>query len=321
MKLQHFESFDSYAAALFHADVRVFLLGSRDGGWRTGHLDVDGIDVQRGVTKVPNLCEAVGWATHLTLLLPERAPTHAWLNGAPFTQDSLGVLAPGKGFVFRAAGPNDWISIALPLALPLFTADSTAAQTLRRWTSAAGTVKTDYLQVAALREAALLSMSSTCPPAIGRRLIEQRLCDLIAARTPHDKTKGRPGLSLPLLCELALSIFRNDPQQAVHVDELCRRMKISERSLRDVFQLCFGMSPGHYLCLRKLHDVYLDLADSANRQTVSDCFFQHGYPYSTYAAARYHALFLETPSETRRRLNAHSTSHSPSPSHSPLPPA
>ncbi|MGO4400130.1 helix-turn-helix domain-containing protein [Achromobacter sp. PAB15] len=305
MKLQHFESFDSYAAALFHADVRVFLLGSEDGGWRTGHLDVDGIDVQRGVTRVPNLCEAAGWATHLTLLLPEPTPAQAWLNGVPFSQDSMGVLAPGKGFVFRAAGPNDWVSIALPLASDLLMDDSFASQTLRRWASAADMVKADPLQVAALREAALLSMAPACPPALGRRLVEQRLRNLIANRVPHDKNKGRPSLRLPQLCELALAIFR-DRQQAVHVDELRKGLKISERSLRDVFQACFGMSPGHYLALRKLHDVYLALANSTNQQTVSDCFFQHGYPYSTYAAARYHDLFLETPSETRRRRHPHS---------------
>ncbi|CUJ59798.1 helix-turn-helix domain-containing protein [Achromobacter kerstersii] len=304
MKLQHFESFDSYAAALFHADARVFLLGSRDGGWRTGHLDVDGIDVQRGVTQVPNLCEASGWATHLTLLLPEPAPARAWLNGVPFSQDSMGVLAPGEGFVFRAAGPNDWISIALPLASDLLIDDTFAAQTLRRWANAADMVKTDPVHVAALREAALLSMAPACPPALGRRLIEQRLRNLIAARVPHDKNMGRPSVRLPKVCAVALAIFR-DAQRAVHVDELCRRMKISERSLRDVFQVCFGMSPAHYLALRKLHDVYLDLAYSTHEQTVADCFLQHGYPYSTYAAARYHALFLETPSETRRRLRPH----------------
>ncbi|CAB3697480.1 AraC family transcriptional regulator [Achromobacter pestifer] len=306
MHLHHFESFDSYAAALFDVDARVFLLGSRDGGWRVGHLDVDGIHVQRGITEVPNLCEAVARPTHLTLLLPPPSPSRTWLNGSPFNQESLGILAPGKGFVFRAAGPSEWISIALPLCSALFTGDSIVALTLRKWASVADTVKTDCHPLAALREAALMSMMPTCPPALGRRLIEQRLCDLIASRIPHDKSKGRPSLSLPLLCELALAIFR-DPHQTAQVDELRRRLKISERSLRDVFQACFGMSPGHYLCLRKLHDVYLDLAKSTGQPiTVADCFLRHGYPYSTYAAARYHALFLETPSETRRRLRPQS---------------
>lgn len=308
MNLHHFESFDSYAAALFDVDARVFLLESRDGGWRAGHLDVDGIDVQRAITVVPNLCEAVGWLTHLTLLLPPPSPGRTWLNGSPFNPESLGILAPGKGFVFRAAGPTEWITVALPLRSELFTGNGIVALTLRKWTSVAGMVKTDHHPLAALREATLMSMMPTCPPALGRRLIEQRLCDLIASRVPHDKSKGRPSLSLPLLCELALAFFR-DPQQTTQVDELRRRLKISERSLRGVFQACFGMSPGHYLCLRKLHDVYLDLAKSGDQHTtVADCFLRHGYPYSTYAAAQYHALFLETPSETRRRLRPHSCS-------------
>lgn len=313
MTLHHFESFDSYADAIFDVDMRVFLLGPRDGGWCVGHRDVDGIDVQRGITKVPNLCEAVSRTTHLTLLLPQSSPNQTWLNGVPFNPESIGVLAPGQGFVFRTADPNEWITVALPLRSGVYAdsgADSGADdsadwQVLQRWASVSDRVKTDYLQVAALREAALMSMSSTCPPSIGRRLIEQRLRNLIASRVPYDKGRGRPGLPLPRLCEIALTAFR-DPQQVVQVDALRKRLKISERSLRDVFQACFGMGPAHYLALRKLHDVYLDLAKNGGRQmTVADCFLRHGYPYSTYAASQYHALFMETPSETRRRFHPH----------------
>ncbi|MBB1593137.1 helix-turn-helix domain-containing protein [Achromobacter sp. UMC46] len=301
MNVHRFESFDAYADAIFDADARVFLLGARDGGWGVGHLDVDGIDVQHGVAAVPNLCEGVGWPSHLTLLLSQPSPSPTWLNGVPFDQESLGVLAPGRGFVFRAAGPNEWITIAVPMGSALFAGGTVMAQTLRQWARVADIVRTDRLQLAALREAALLSMAPACPPAIGRRLLEQRLSDLIASRAPASRCKGRPGSPMPLLCETALTVFRKQGQ-AVDVDGLCKGLRISERSLRDFSQACFGMAPGHYLCLRKLHDVYLDLAKNAGpRMSVADCFLLHGYPYSTYAAARYRALFLETPSETRHR--------------------
>lgn len=305
MDLHRFESFDAYADAIFDADARVFLLGSRDGGWGIGHLDVDGIDVQHGVAAVPNLCEGVGWPSHLTLLLSQPSPSPTWLNGVPFDQGSLGVVAPGKGFVFRAAGPNEWITIAVPVCSALFAGSGAAAQTLRQWARVAGIVNTDPLQLAALREAALMAMAPGCPPAIGRRLLEQRLSDLIASRTPNRRGNGRPGLPMPLLCETALTVFRKQGQ-AVDVDGLCKGLRISARSLRDFSQACFGMAPGHYLCLRRLHDVYLDLSKGTDRRiTVADCFLQHGYPYSTYAAARYRALFLETPSETRHRRGRH----------------
>jgi AraC-like DNA-binding protein len=301
MDLQRFESFDAYADAIFDADARIFLLGSRDGGWGIGHLDVDGIDVQHGIAAVPNLCEGVGWPSHLTLLLSQPSPSPTWLNGIPFNQGSLGVLAPGKGFVFRAAGPNEWITIAVPVCSELFAGGGAVAQTLRQWARVADIVSADHLQLAALREAAFLSMAPACPPAIGRRLLEQRLSDLIAGRSPSRRGKGRPGSPMPLLCEAALTVFRKQGQ-ALDLDGLCKGLRISLRSLRDFSQACFGMAPGHYLCLRKLHDVYLDLSHSTGRRTtVADCFLRHGYPYSTYAAARYHALFLETPSETRHR--------------------
>lgn len=305
MDLHHFDSFDAYADAIFDTGARVFLLGSRDGGWRAGQRDVDGIDVQHGIAAVPNLCESVGWPSRLTLLLSQPSPSQTWLNGVSFDRGSLGIVAPGKGFVFRAAGPNEWISIAVPAGSALFSGSGLVAQTLRQWARVTNIVQTDYLQLAALREAALMSMAPACPPAIGRRVIEQRLSDLVASRVPHGRGKGRPGSPMPQLCETALAAVR-EQGRTVDVNDLCKRMRISERSLRDFCQACFGMGPGHYLCLRKLHDVYLDLAHSANRRTtVADCFQLHGYPYSTYAAARYRALFLETPSETRHRFDLH----------------
>ncbi|MFY0479882.1 helix-turn-helix domain-containing protein [Achromobacter marplatensis] len=301
MDLQRFESFDAYADAIFDADARVFLLGSRDGGWGIGHLDVDGIDVQHGIAAVPNLCEGVGWPSHLTLLLSQPSPSPTWLNGVPFNPGSLGVLAPGKGFVFRAAGPNEWITIAVPVCSALFAGGSAVAQTLRQWARVGDIVSADRLQLAALREAAFMSMAPACPPAIGRRLLELRLAHLIASRFPNRRGNGRRGSPMPLLCETALAVFRNHAH-ALDVDGLCKGLRISPRSLRDFSQACFGMAPGHYLRLRKLHAVYLDLATGADRRiTVADCFLRHGYPYSTYAAARYRALFLETPSETRHR--------------------
>lgn len=306
MNLHHFESFDSYAQAVFDVDMRVFLLGPRDGGWRIGHRDVDGIDVQRSIASVPYLCEGISCATRLTLLLPQWQFNQAWLNGAPLHSEDVGVLAPGKGFVLRTAAAGEWITIALPLRSDQGADPCGEMEALRQWASISDRVKTDHLHVDGLRDAALMAMSSTCPPATGRRLIEQRLRALIASRVPQDKSKGRPGLSLPRVCESTLAAFR-DFEQTARADALCKRLRISERTLREVFQACFGMGPAHYLALRKLHDIYLDLAKNEDcRMTVADCFLRHGYPYSTYAASQYQALFMETPSQTRRRCHPRS---------------
>ncbi|MGV2863491.1 helix-turn-helix domain-containing protein [Achromobacter sp. ESBL13] len=303
MDLHHFKSLDSYADAIFDAQARVFLLGRGGGGWHISRFDIDGFDLQQGSAAVSNVCEAVCRSTHLTLLLSQPSPAQAWLNGAPLNAAALGILAPGKGYVFRAAGPNEWISIALPLDADRFTGDGLMAQTFRRWRSAGGMEKTDPLQWGALREAALMAMTPACPAAIGRRLIERRLFDLMACRFPNDPCKGRPSSSLALLCDATLTVFRERNQNA-HVEDIRRGLKISERSLRDFFQTCFGIGPGHYLCLRKLHDVYWDLASGKDtRMTVADCFLQHGYSYSTHSAAQYRALFLETPSATRLRFH------------------
>lgn len=302
MELLQFGSFEEYEAAVVDVDLKVRLLGPRDGGWRLGHANVGGITVQRGIETVPNLCEAAVATTHLMFLISDAGPGSAWLNGAELGPDKVAVLAPGQGFVFRADGPNSWVTIAVPLSSPMFQADGEVGQVLRYWTRSTKVLTATPSRIVALQQAALSAGGSCMAGEAGRLSIERAIASLVFSRQPQPAASGRPGISLHDLCNATLSHFRAmdaDMSGATRYDGL----KVGERSLRTFFRHCFGLSPIQYMHLRQLHAVHAALASAAAEEwSIADIFERQGYPYSNYALTRYRALFGETPSATRRRF-------------------
>lgn len=300
--LHHFDSFEEFESAVIDVDLRVRLLGPHDGKWQIGHVDIDGITVQQGVEVVPNLCEASGWPTHLMLLISTGHPCPTWLNGVSFAPDTLGVLAPRQGFVFRAAGPNTWVTIALPLASSLFHADNEIGEVLRRWCQSTSMVAFAPGALQSLQYAALVAADARTPGVAGRALIEAALTELIASHRKQTKAIGRPSVSPHNLCDATLSLFRSiDNGRAIDAEQF-DGLPIGARSLNSFFNHCFGQGPAQYLQLRRLHAIRAVLQDLGNHATsIADIFERQGYSYSTYALARYRAVFGETPSSTRVR--------------------
>ena len=88
------------------------------------------------------------------------------------------------------------------------------------------------------------------------------------------------------------------------VQQLAAAAGVSERTLRDAFQHCFGLAPVQYLNRRTLHQVRrcLEAADPSVA-TVTEIATQFGVWQLGRFARDYRFLFGELPSETLHRLN------------------
>lgn len=301
MDLHRFDCFEAFEHAVVDVDLKVRLLGPTDGNWRIGHADVDGITVQSGVESVANLCEASGWPTHLMLLISDGHPTPTWLNGESFGPGKIGVLAPRQEFVFRAVGPNEWVTIALPLSSSMFASDDPTGHVLRSWCRATRMVRCAPGAICALREAALLAASVDRSRAgFGRSIIERAVGGLVASRRPQRGAHGRPQISPHELTSAVVRAFRSYDLCETAVEYQLDVMSISGRSLNDFFHRCFGLTPSRYLNLRRLHAIRAALKTEANAvHAVTSVFDAHGYHYSAHSLARYRDLFGESPSQTR----------------------
>jgi len=88
--------------------------------------------------------------------------------------------------------------------------------------------------------------------------------------------------------------------QPVYLTEICRALRVSERTLRQCCEEHLGMGPIRYLTLRRMHLVRRSLQSGRNTtvtKVVTDCGF---WELGRFSAA-YRAMFGERPSDTLRK--------------------
>jgi AraC family ethanolamine operon transcriptional activator len=91
----------------------------------------------------------------------------------------------------------------------------------------------------------------------------------------------------------------SQPAIAPRIDHLCAGLGTSERSLRDAFKACTGISASAYLKTFRLNQVRSELKSRSPMSTrVQDVAFGWGFSHMGQFAADYKRLFGESPSET-----------------------
>lgn len=86
------------------------------------------------------------------------------------------------------------------------------------------------------------------------------------------------------------------------LSEICRRVGVSERTLRSAFIATLGMAPARYLRLRRLHLLRAALAVADGQQSsVAAIARRFGYTDGGRMAADYYEVFGEYPSTTLQR--------------------
>lgn len=94
------------------------------------------------------------------------------------------------------------------------------------------------------------------------------------------------------------------PTVPPRIETLSANIGTSERSLRDAFRACTGMSAGAYLKTFRLNQVRSELKSrSTTNKRVQDVAFEWGFSHMGQFAADYKLLFGEPPSETLRHSN------------------
>lgn len=104
------------------------------------------------------------------------------------------------------------------------------------------------------------------------------------------------------LVKLAEQWAQQHPSTPITLEELCREVYVSRRSLIRGFQEHLGMGPMAFLKLRRLHGVRRQLLDHPPATgRVGELAHAWGFPNSGNFARDYTRLFGESPSQTLKR--------------------
>ena len=129
------------------------------------------------------------------------------------------------------------------------------------------------------------------------------IAPLIIGQEQTDKPclEGRPKFSRREIILGSKSLLEKRDGKPISVKEWATELKVSERTLRNVFHEYFGVSPLRYLQLRQLHQVYRALrVTEPRRGSVEHIFLQNGVWDFRRFVSRYRQVFGQLPSETLR---------------------
>jgi transcriptional regulator GlxA family with amidase domain len=97
-------------------------------------------------------------------------------------------------------------------------------------------------------------------------------------------------------------VVEENPEQPLYMPEICKAIRVPDRTLRMCCQEHLGMGPKRYLLLRRMHLARRELRQTAPDPTsVTDTATRFGFWQLGRFAVEYHSLFGESPSATLRR--------------------
>jgi AraC family ethanolamine operon transcriptional activator len=301
-----FQSFDEYAAAVQHADIRVTLSSRQQTHWALDYLPLGDMSVQWGQDAGPNVVEGSSSAGGLTVFLMRYNADSLIGNGCRMQDGSVMLLEPGAEFCMAAAAANRWASIFVPYAqltaLGVPTKGPNQKHVVLSPTAAGKRLRAlvENLGIASREVRDALWQTSAASSKIA-----QVVGDALGIPKETAITPGRHALSRVEITRSALQILEEQSDEQISVRRLANMISISERTLRTTFEEYFGVGPTRYLKVRTLHQARKLLKRSDPYATsVTEIAVGLGIWELGRFARDYKLLFDEFPSETLRMRRA-----------------
>jgi AraC-like DNA-binding protein len=300
---------DDYAAAVRHGTVELTITGRGHLAAQIIRIDLHRLWMQRFSDNLPRVSHTDSPGKRAVISFPTQPGPSLFFNGVDvgptniirhsersdfFLRSSL-----TTGFGFMSLAVEDMTSVGAAIAgydltpprdARILTPLPSAIATLQRLHAAAGHLAETTPGVLAHPE-----------PARG---LEQALIEaLIGCLTPANAFEER---SAQRRHELIMRRFRRVveecPDQALYIPEICRAIRVPERTLRMCCQEQLGMSPKQYLLARRMHLARRDLSRTASdATTVTEVATRYGFWQFGYFARAYRLSFGEPPSATLKR--------------------
>lgn len=308
--MQLFESFEHYASALGHADLRMLPLGRGRAPWEMFRAEVDGIPVRAARDGGPCLFEASIAADGIALMLCFDAVGKVCGNGSPFGPRSV-MVAPGRTAIQSTSlDVVSWMSVFIPASRLRMDSEDPRSAT-HGVCRVVDVPAQDYsaLQNVLCRVTMAAKAGAFENNPAGQREAARRLIDVarpIAMRPAADEgggpATGRPRRSRAEIIGRACDTVEAHSGASIHVEELAGAAGVSVRTLNNAFREQMGISPRHFVRAYTLNAARTALRSAEPGSVrVSDIAARLGIWEWGRFSRDYRQLFGELPSATLRR--------------------
>ncbi len=301
---------DEYASAMRQGTVGITVVQGGHFAAKLSRIELHRLWMQRFSTSAAWTSHIDYWGGQVTIAFQTQFGPNMTRNGHECAYDSISRLSASQSYYLRAVNAASYGTVSLPIDemasfgavvsgpdpkaandhLTILTPAPSALRKLRRLHAAAGHLAEDAPAVLAHPEAAR---------GLEQALIEAMLACLHGSEAEEDRAAKRRHAAIMRRFHRAIEQFGDQP---VYIPELCKEIGVSERTLRACCDEHLGMSPKHYLLLRRMHMVRRALHTAApSATTVTEIATRYGFWQFGRLAVEYKALFGEPPSATLAR--------------------
>jgi len=306
-KMQLFESFEQYAAALGHADLKMLPLSRGRAPWGMFSAEVDGVVVRVARDGGPCLFEGSIAADGVALMLCYDAVGKVCTQGTPFGPRSM-LVAPGRTAIQSTSlDVVTWMSLFIPASRMLTDARGKAQIACR-------VVEVQALEYSMLQNALCRVLSAAKAGAFksnpnGQEQAAQWLIDLARPIVSGHVVNMRDGLALGRprrpraeIIKRACEMVEAHSGVSIRIDDLAVAAGVSVRTLNYAFREQMGVSPQQFVRAYKLNTARIALLSAGTVSVrISDIAARLGVWEWGRFSFDYRRLFGELPSETLQR--------------------
>lgn len=313
MKSKTFTDFDAFVSNVRNVDCNMMAHNVTKHYWNIFQVNLSEVELQLGQLGSGNILEGQSWSNGVIIYLPINQRCLYLVNGEFLDKYSFMIFEPGCEFCLSSQGEHDWCAIFIPSHKlirdsALVESNWDSQKKVSRITPPNYQLAKQFLNAvhSIMNTASHCSNFESSTAAIYATEQLLKLAPLIIGQKQTDKPclEGRPKFSRREIILGSKSLFEKRHGKPISVKEWATELKVSERTLRNVFNEYFGVSPLRYLQLRQLHQVYRALRVREPRKgAVKDILLQKGVWDFRRFVSRYRQVFGQLPSETRAEKN------------------
>jgi AraC-like DNA-binding protein len=303
--VRKFADADAYAAWIRGAVADLTVTRSGDFNAKLTRIDLHHLWMQRYSDSLPRILDLRNLTEGRSYIIFRRRPGPSLVqSGIEVRSSAILRFGQAREFYQRSAGAANFGTMSLPIGemeaigvdptppldATLVNSPPEALASLRRVHAAAGRLAEDAPEIIANPDAA--------------RGLEQALIEAFVECLDH--RHEHPDRSAQGQHAIVMRRFRRvleeNPEQPIYIPEICKAIRVAERTLRVCCHEHLGMSPKRYLVLRRMHLARRALRAAAPEATsVTDVAMRYGFWQLGRFAGEYRSLFGETPSATFHR--------------------
>jgi AraC-like DNA-binding protein len=300
---------DEYAAAHRGAKSELTVIGRGHFTGKLTRIGLHRLGMQRSSDNLPRTAHSVNW--NGLALISFRTDFGPSLVHRGVEMQPTNIVRHGEGQVYyqRSSGPASFGGMSLavedmaaigeamagidlkpPRDEILVTPQPAAMARLQRLHAAAGHLAEEAPEIIANPDAARGLEQSLIEAMVGC-LADGEVREDSLAQQHHE-----------LIMRRFHKVVEENPEQPLYIPEICKAIRVSQRTLLACCQEHLGMAPKRYLLRRRMH-----LARGALREAgrdapaVTDIATRYGFWQLGRFAVEYQSLFGESPSATLRR--------------------